>query len=145
MKNKRTQKRRDIFTKIKRSEVMSKIRSKNTKIELLVFSELKKRGVYFQKHYSKVVGKPDIALPRKKKAVFIDSSFWHGYKYHDLEPKLSQKFWRDKIRRNVIRDKIVNRKLKNDDWKILRIWDHQLKNNLGASIDKIITFLTQQS
>lgn len=143
IKRVRAQKSRDIFPKLKRSEVMSKIRSKNTKIELLVFSELKKRGVYFQKHYSKVVGKPDIALPRKKKAVFIDSGFWHGYKYYALKPKLSQKFWRDKIERNANHDKQVNRKLKKDDWKVLRIWDHQLKKNLNATIDKIVVFLTK--
>ena len=62
---------------------MSKIRSKNTKLEVLVFRELRKRGVYFQKHYERVVGKPDIALPRKRKAVFLDGDFWHGYDFPD--------------------------------------------------------------
>ena len=68
----------DKVTKEKRSEMMSKIRSSNTKIELAVFKRLKKRGIYFQKHYKKAPGTPDIALPRKKKAVFIDGDFWHG-------------------------------------------------------------------
>lgn len=65
----------DKFTKEKRSEIMSKIRSKNTKCKLKVFRELSRRGIYFQKHYSRAVGNPDLALPRKKKAIFIDGSY----------------------------------------------------------------------
>ena len=65
----------DKFLKEKRSLIMSKIRSKNTKIEVNVFRELRKRGIYFQKHYKGTIGNPDIALPRKKKAIFIDGDF----------------------------------------------------------------------
>lgn len=68
----------DVFSKAKRSEVMSKIRGKNTKAELVVFRYLRKEGVYFQKHYKRALGSPDIALPLKKRAVFIDGDFWHG-------------------------------------------------------------------
>jgi DNA mismatch endonuclease (patch repair protein) len=144
LKRARTQKNGDIFSKLKRSEVMSKIRSKNTKIELLVFSELKKRKIYFQKHYAKVAGKPDMALPRQKKAVFIDSGFWHGYKYETLKPKLVKKFWRDKIEYNMRRDRRITRKLRNDSWKILRIWDHQLRKKFGVAVDKIANFLVDK-
>ncbi|RZD19594.1 MAG: hypothetical protein EVG15_00760 [Candidatus Acididesulfobacter diazotrophicus] len=75
----------DKFTKEKRSEIMSNIRSQNTKVEILVFRELRKRKIYFQKHYKKAIGNPDIALPRKKKAVFIDGDFWHGYQFSKLK------------------------------------------------------------
>jgi DNA mismatch endonuclease Vsr len=68
----------DVFDPGKRSEVMAKIRSKNTKSEVLVFNYLRKNKIYFRKHYDKVLGKPDNALLRKKKAVFIDGDFWHG-------------------------------------------------------------------
>lgn len=68
----------DIFSSEKRREVMSRIRGKNTKAELIVFRYLRKEGVYFQKHYKRAPGSPDIALPRKKRAVFIDGDFWHG-------------------------------------------------------------------
>ena len=71
----------DVFTKKKRSEIMSKIRSKNTIIEKIAFSELRKAGIYFQKHYKKIAGNPDIALPRKKMAIFVDvySVFHHAF------------------------------------------------------------------
>jgi len=131
----------DIFTKLKRSEVMSKIRSKNSKIELLVFRELKRRRIYFQKHYTRVLGKPDIALPRKKKAVFIDSGFWHGYKYEILKPKLIKKFWRDKIEYNMRRDREITKKLRKNGWEVLRIWEHELKRDFEKTIKKIIEFL----
>ena len=76
---------------------MSKIRSQDTKVEILIFRELRKRGIYFQKHYKRVIGNPDIALPRKKKAVFIDGDFWHGYKFPKLKKRLPKKYWLAKI------------------------------------------------
>lgn len=71
----------DVFTKKKRSEIMARIRSKDTAIERFVFKELRKRGLYFKKHYKRIKGCPDIALPRAKKAVFIDGDFWHGWQF----------------------------------------------------------------
>ncbi len=67
----------DVFSKAKRSEIMSRIRAKDTRIEKTVFSYLRKKKIYFQKHYSKVAGNPDIALPAEKIAVFINGDFWH--------------------------------------------------------------------
>jgi len=78
----------DCFTKKKRSEIMSKIRNKETKIEKMVFKYLRENKVYFQKHYNWASGKPDIALPRKKKAVFIDGDFWHGRDYEKRKDSL---------------------------------------------------------
>ena len=83
----------NVFTPKKRSEIMSKIRSKNNKAEILVFKELQRRKVYFQKHYKRAVGSPDIALPRKKKAVFIDGDFWHGYQFSKQKERLPKKYW----------------------------------------------------
>jgi len=88
----------DIFSKEKRSEVMSRIRAKNTTAELIVFKDLRKRGIYFQKHYARIVGTPDIALPRKKLAVFIDGDFWHGRSLQKLVEKRGyDDFWTKKI------------------------------------------------
>lgn len=102
----------DIFTKDKRSEVMSKIRGKNTKIELLVFRELRKRGIYFQRHYNRAPGSPDIALPRKKIAIFIDGDFWHGYNYAKNKKRLPKEYWRAKLEANMARDLKNRRKLR---------------------------------
>jgi len=120
---------------------MSKIRSKNTIAERLVFKELRKRKIYFQKHYKKAAGKPDIALPSKKKAVFIDGDFWHGYKFLKQKERLPKKYWVRKIEGNITRDKNNTAKLKKDGWVILRIWEHQIEKDFDKTIEKIISFL----
>ena len=86
---------------------MSKIRSKNTKAELIVFRELRKRKIYFQKHYKKCVGCPDIAIPSKKIAVFIDGDFWHGRNFHKDKKRLPKRYWLNKIEGNIVRDKKI--------------------------------------
>jgi len=121
---------------------MSKIRSKNTKIENFVFRELRKRKIYFQKHYKKAVGDPDIALPRKKKAIFLDGDFWHGYKFSELKKRLPKKYWVQKIERNVKRDKAYRLKLRKEGWKVLRVWENELQKKPKKTINKIIRFLS---
>jgi len=122
---------------------MSKIRSKDTKIELAVFRELSKRGVYFQKHYKRAIGKPDIALPRKKKAVFIDGDFWHGYQFSKQKEKLPNEFWLEKIEGNIKRDRENRKRLRNEGWKVLRVWEHEVKKDFDETIKKIIAFLSK--
>lgn len=137
---------RDIFSKKKRSEVMSKIKGSNTSIEKVVFSFLRSKGVYFQKHYNRVNGCPDIALPRKKIAVFIDGDFWHGYKFKKKKESLlasQQHYWIDKIERNIARDRKTLKSLKEAGWKVLRIWEHQLKRRKTVALEKILSFLRQ--
>ena len=107
---------------------MSRIRSKNTDIEKSVFSFLKNKGIRFRRHYKNVSGNPDIAVPPAKKAVFIDGDFWHGYKFNKSKQKLPKKYWLQKITNNIKRDKKVNRILKKSGWKVLRFWEHDLRN-----------------
>lgn len=133
----------DVFNKEKRSEIMSHIRSKNTKAEVLVFKELRRRGVYFQKHYQKAAGSPDIALPRKKIAVFIDGDFWHGYRFSRYRDRLPKEYWREKIESNIKRDKRNRRILKNEGWEVMRVWEHELKKKpFLNTIEKIARFLS---
>jgi len=132
----------DVFSKKKRSEIMSKIRSKNTKAELIVFRELQKRKIYFQKHYKKTIGSPDIALPRKKIAIFIDGDFWHGRNFSKTKKRLPKKYWQEKIGSNILRDKRNMTKLKRQGWKVLRIWERELLKNKEGAIGKIINFLS---
>lgn len=128
----------DIFTPEKRSEIMSLIRSKNTKPELLFFKLLSgafhKKGYRYRKHYKSLPGKPDAVFVSKKIALFIDGTFWHGYKFNLATTHLSEGFWQEKILRNMARDKKVNRQLKKDGWTVLRFWEHDLKK----SPDKIV-------
>lgn len=137
---------RDIFSKKKRSEVMSKIKGSNTSIEMLVFKFLRSKGAYFQKHYNRVNGCPDIALPRKKIAIFIDGDFWHGYKFKEKKERLlvsQQHYWINKIEKNIARDRKTRKLLKDTGWKVLRIWEHQLKRRKAATLEKILCFLSQ--
>lgn len=132
----------DVFNKQKRSEIMSHIRSKNTKVEVLVFRYLNRKGIYFQKHYKKAAGSPDIALPRKKIAVFIDGDFWHGYRFNGFKDRLPKKYWLDKIGSNIERDRHNKRLLRKNGWRVLRIWEHELKKTrIEDTMDRIISFL----
>ena len=131
----------DKFSKEKRSEIMSRIRSKDTKVEKIVFKELRKRGIYFQKHYYKAPGKPDIALPRKKKAVFIDGDFWHGYQFEKLKERLPKEYWIRKIENNVARDKENRKLLKQSGWEVVSIWEHDIYKNFNETICVLTNFL----
>ena len=129
----------DVFSKEKRSQVMSLIRSKDTSIERKVFRFLRRKKLYFKTHYSNAEGNPDIALPRRKKAVFIDGDFWHGRDYKYRKNKLPD-YWKSKIEGNKKRDIRHNRSLKSTGWKVLRIWEHDLEKNEKSTLNKIYLF-----
>src|SRR5690348_2503115 len=108
----------DMYSKDKRSQIMSLIRSKNTIAERLVFSYLRSRKIYFQKHYKRAAGSPDVALPRKKRAVFIDGDFWHGREIDRLlATREPDDFWITKIKSNMERDKRQRDALIESGWK----------------------------
>lgn len=131
----------DVFTREKRSEIMSKIRAEGTQAELAVFKELRKRKVYFQKHYKRAAGKPDLAVPSRKKAVFVDGDFWHGYRFDKIKNRLPKKYWLGKIESNIARDKRNKLILKKNGWKVLRVWEHEVEKDLSRAVDKIQSFL----
>ena len=131
----------DIFSRRKRSEIMSAIKAKNTNFETEIFSELRRAGCRFKTHYVGVVGKPDITIPSKKRAVFIDSDFWHGWRYPRWTFSAKSGFWDKKITANRTRDAFVTRKLRNLGWKVLRVWEHQLKKDRVAAVKRIKIFL----
>ena len=119
--------------------MMSKIRSKDTKIEIIFRKALWKNGFRYRKNSSKYFGKPDIVLPKYKTVIFIDSCFWHGCRKHGSVPQTRKKFWKVKIERNKNRDKEVNRRYKKDGWKTFRIWEHDLKKkDFSFNFTKII-------
>jgi DNA mismatch endonuclease, patch repair protein len=123
---------------------MSSMRSKNSKAELIVFSYLRKEGIYFQKHYVRAPGKPDIALPRKKRAVFIDGDFWHGRNYqHRLKGRRSNDPWIMKIKRNIYRDQEQAELLRANKWAFIRVWESDIlrKRTRVETLDKIMNFL----
>jgi len=127
-----------------RSALMSSIRAKNTKPELIVFAELRARGIRFQRHYERVPGKPDLARPRKKLAVFIDGDFWHGRELDRVIEKYGEtSSWVVKLRRNIERDLEQETALRNLGWNVLRVWESDVKRlrSRSHSIDLIEAFL----
>ncbi|MEX1995484.1 MAG: very short patch repair endonuclease [Candidatus Saccharimonadales bacterium] len=136
----------DVFDEAKRREVMSKIRSENTQAEVIVFSYLKREGVYFQKHYKNALGKPDVAQPRKKRAIFIDSDFWHGRTYDALAKRRGSDtdYWVLKIAANKARDERQRKQLVDLGWGILEVWEEDIKRKRTreTTLEKIKTFLT---
>lgn len=132
----------DIFSREKRSDIMSRIKSKNSKTEKEVFSFLRKNKAYFQKHSRKIFGCPDISIPSRKIAVFIDSDFWHGWQYPKWKHKITSPFWRKKLESNRRRDKLVTRRLRKEGYRVLRVWTHQLVSiHKKPSLIRILKFL----
>lgn len=117
----------DIYSKKKRSEIMSKVKNKDSKIEVEFRKKLWNKGFRYLKNSNKYFGKPDVVLPKYKTVIFLDSCFWHGCKKHGSIPETRKAFWTKKIERTKARDKEVSRHYKKDGWKIIRIWEHDLK------------------
>ena len=118
----------DTFTKEKRSDVMSRIRSRDTKPEKLVRSYLYSRGVRFRLHRKDLPGKPDITLSRINSVIFVHGCFWHHHKNCKRSnwPKSNVDYWKPKINKNILRDKQHLIKLKELEWKPLVIWACQV-------------------
>jgi DNA mismatch endonuclease (patch repair protein) len=121
---------------------MSRIRSKNTSVEIAVFKELRKRKIYFQRHYVLASGCPDVAIPSKKLAVFIDGDFWHGYRYNKHYSRLPKKYWRTKIENNIRRDKKNRSMLRRAGWRVMRVWEHEINKDTKKTIEKMIKFIS---
>lgn len=116
----------DVHTKKQRSYNMSRVKSSETKIELKLKPFMKKIGFTYQP--KNIYGKPDFARRKEKVTIFVDGCFWHKCPKHYKEPKSNKKFWKEKINKNVERDKKITKKLRRDGWKVIRVWDHDLKS-----------------
>lgn len=120
----------DTVDKKTRSEIMSKIRSKDTKLEKEFYSILLSNGVEgLIKNPSGIFGNPDFISNEAKIAIFLDSCFWHGCPDHCRLPKTNKEYWVNKISRNKKRDEEVNRKLKKEGWLVLRVWEHNFSDD----------------
>jgi DNA mismatch endonuclease (patch repair protein) len=116
---------------------MSRVRGKDTSIERLVRSGLHKRGLRFRKHLKQLPGKPDIVFTRQKVAVFIDGDFWHGYRFSAWQHTISA-FWQEKIGETRKRDQKSFRQLRRTGWRVIRLWQHQVKRDLDQCLARII-------
>lgn len=134
----------DNLTKEQRRKTMQAIRSKGTAPERLIMRGLKRRKIYFASHVDSIIGKPDIVFRRKKIAVFIDSDFWHGHPKRCIMPTTNVDYWSNKIARNRKRDKDVNRKLRQDRWKVIRLWASDVKHQFDKCIQIILNELEKR-
>ncbi|USG67346.1 very short patch repair endonuclease [Brevibacillus ruminantium] len=133
----------DMFTKEQRSKNMKAIRSTGSALENKVTKELWRRGFRFRKNVRKLMGNPDIAIQKHKIVIFLDSCFWHSCPIHGNMPTTNVGYWEKKLKRNMDRDIEVKEYYSNKGWKILRIWEHEVKNDFEGTLEKISNFILQ--
>ena len=134
----------DVFTKKKRSDVMSRIRSKNTKPEMLVRTGLYKLGYRYRLHDKRLPGKPDIVFPCRKVAVQVRGCFWHSHSCLDGHmPKSSKGYWSNKLMVNRHRDKLNAQRLRRLGWRLVIVWECKCakQDSLQKQIERIISML----
>lgn len=115
----------DVFSKEKRSWIMSRVKGRDTKPEILVRSFIHHMGFRFRVHRRDLPGNPDIVLPRYRKVIFIHGCFWHGHKNcpRSKRPSTHRSFWNKKLDGNIERDERYRRELLQMGWKVLVVWE----------------------
>ncbi len=118
---------------------MSRIRGKNTSIEMKIRKELHKRGIRYRCNSKYIFGHPDISMKKYKVAIFCDSEFWHGYNFDENKSKIhkNEAYWIKKIERNIERDKEVNEYLLSHSYTVIRFWGNEINKDPAICVDKI--------
>ena len=129
----------DKLTQEQRRKNMKAVKSKGSKIELMLGKALWAKGLRYRKNDKSVFGKPDFTFKKYKIAIFCDGEFWHGKDWNikKNEHKSNVKFWHQKIERNIERDKEVNKELLKSGWEVIRFWGKEIEKNLEACTLKI--------
>ena len=133
----------DNLTPEQRSYCMSRIKGKDTGLEVRVRSALHRRGLRFRKHVKELPGKPDIVFKKARVVVFVDGDFWHGYRFSLWEDKVSD-FWKKKISKNRERDIKNRRLLREKGWLVIRFWQHEIKGDFESCINRIVAAVRGQ-
>ena len=155
----------DVFTKAKRSQVMSRIRGRgNKETEIVLATLLRMNGISGWRRHVQIRGraamlrgpnfttapqrrptfrvKPDFIFPKLKLAIFVDGCFWHCCPKHSNVPVNNRLFWEKKLAANKVRDRLVSRTLKRQGWKVIRIWEHDLTKRPDVCVRRIQRVLT---
>lgn len=138
----------DVFTKAKRSEVMSRIRGSGNKgTELALAKLFRRHGVVGWRRNQPLFGKPDFTFRRQRSVVFVDGCFWHGCPKHSTMPVSNRAFWRGKLAANKARDQLVTKTLRRQGWRVIRVWEHELprKDSLTSKLRRIVDFLKSKA
>lgn len=131
----------DNLTREQRRKNMQNIRSTGTLPERTVMTALRRKRIYFAVYVASLPGKPDIVFRRKRIAVFIDSDFWHGHPRRFRMPASNRDYWEPKIRRNKARDRAVNRELRQMGWRVIRLWEYDIRHNWSRVLRRLMTVL----
>jgi len=124
----------DMISKEKRSQVMAAVKCKGNKdTELKLIMVFRANGITGWRRHQKLPGNPDFAFCRERLLVFVDGCFWHRCKFHCRMPQTNEYYWQTKIARNVKRDKKVTKLLQKAGWRVIRIWEHSLKNPIRVA------------
>ena len=126
----------------KRSALMSRIRGKDTGPERRLSNALRGRNYRFETHVRGLPGRPDIVFRREKIVVFIDGDFWHGWRFSLWRGKLSG-LWQQKVLANRTRDQRNFRKLRRLGWSVVRIWEHQVEQDIHGCVKRVLNALSQ--
>ncbi|WP_270515425.1 very short patch repair endonuclease [Pediococcus acidilactici] len=125
---------------------MSRVHSKNGEDEVILKKMLWHQGIRYRKNYNKLPGKPDIAITKYKIAVFIDGEFWHGFDWDNYKThiKSNRDYWIKKIEYNIAHDKIVNQKLTDQGWTVLRFWSKKVLKNPEYYCQIILLYIREK-
>lgn len=129
----------DKLSKEQRHKNMQAVKSKGSKIEVMLAKAMWNKGLRYRKNDKTVFGKPDFTFKKYKIAIFCDSEFWHGkdWDQRKLEHKSNVQFWHQKIERNIQRDKEVNEELLQNGWQVIRLWGKDIEKELVNCVFKI--------
>jgi DNA mismatch endonuclease, patch repair protein len=117
----------DKLSKNKRSWVMAQVKSSSNKTtEMKLINAFRQDKINGWRRNYKLLGKPDFVFPERKLTIFVDGCFWHGHPTKCRIPHTNRKYWVNKIKRNQMRDKLVNKELRKLGWTVLRIWEHKV-------------------
>ncbi len=130
----------DILSPLQRRLVMSRIRGKDTKPELLMRHGLHRRGLRYRLHKSDMPGKPDVVFAKYRAAIFVHGCFWHGHGCSLFRwPKTRAAFWKTKINRNMDRDRAAFAALKAEGWRVLVVWECALRGRHSRGISDVLS------
>lgn len=125
-------------TSPQRSRLMARVRRSGTSCEINLRKALHRAGYRYRLSGGRgLPGTPDLVLTRHRLAIFVDGCFWHGCGQHGSMPKTNTKFWRTKITKNTQRDRRVDRSLRRLGWRVLRIWEHELRDDRDKAVRRV--------
>lgn len=132
----------DTFSKKQRSKIMKAVKSKGNKsTEIKLIQVFKSQHITGWRRNATLEGHPDFIFPKNRIAVFADGCFWHGHNCRNLRPSENAEYWQNKIKRNKARDKAITKKLTKKGWKVVRIWECEIKKN---KVQKLLAATAQQ-